>query len=154
MPFFNFSSPKKKTKNKSNNRCSILNSNVTGIIFIDINGNYYVNYNNNCYSIDKSCYTCKGKSIIYGTPLYNTFRLRYIREKNCRFECNNINWLPFGIGCIVNGDIITNDIESLFLIKKCFIENNDKSREAINFYKTNKEKLYEIYINKKLNECY
>ena len=154
MPSFNFSviaKVTKKNKSISNNKNIIVLHKVQGVIFINLQGNYRVELDNgDSYSIHKDCYSCKGHKEIYRQGELDKCRFIYVRHQGEYFECNSKHWLPFGVGCVVKGDIILNPITKLqsFMIKKCGVDfENAMSIAAMNFYRHN---IKEINANIKL----
>lgn len=154
MPSFNFSviaKVTKKNKNISNNNDVIVLRKVQGIIFIDLQGNYRVELDNGkSYPIHKDCYSCKGHKEIYRQGEFDKGRFIYVRHQGEYFECNSKHWLPFGVGCIVTGNVIEHHISKIqsFVIKKCGIDfENTMAINAMNFYRNN---IKEINTNIKL----
>jgi hypothetical protein len=154
MPSFSFSVIKKVTKkNKSisNNKDIIVLSKVRGIVFINLQGDYYVELENGeIYPINKDCYSCKGHKEIYRQGEFDRCRFIYVRHQGEYFECNTKHWLPFGIGCIVKGNVIQHHIskQKTFVIKKCGVDfDNPRAIAAMQFYKNN---IDEINTNIKL----
>ena len=154
MPSFNFSviaKVTKKNKSISNNKNIIVLHKVQGVVFIDLQGNYRVEFENGeSYPIHKDCYSCKGHKEIYRQGEFDKGRFIYVRGQGEYFECDSKHWLPFGVGCVVKGDIILNPISKLqsFMIKKCGVDfENVMSIAAINFYRHN---IKEINANIKL----
>ena len=154
MPSFSFSVIKKVTKkNKSisNNKDTIVLHKVQGVIFIDLQGNYRVEFENgkSC-PIHKDCYSCKGYKEIYRQGEFDKCRFIYVRHQGEYFECNTKHWLPFGVGCIVTGTVVQHPITKMqsFVIKKCGVNfENAMSIAAMSFYKHN---INEINANIKL----
>lgn len=142
MAYFNFKLPKKKDRKRVTKR--IGNKNVKGIIHISINGNYHVVDDNGVtYNINSSNFSCKNKEKIYRQGMFDKNNFCYIRSIDNRHEKDKNFWIPFGIGCVVVGDVIfdENDIPT-FDIKECNSDyNSEQSKEAIRFYK---EHLIEI----------
>ena len=148
MPSFNFSviaKVTKKNKSISNNKDVIVLHKIQGIIFIDLQGNYSVKLDNgDSYPIHKDCYSCKGHKEIYRQGEFDKGRFIYIRHQGEYFECDSKHWLPFGVGCIVKGNVIRNPITKIesFVIKKCGVNfENTMSINAMNFYRQNIEKI-------------
>lgn len=143
MPSFDFSLPRKKAKKrqavKSNNRLEVVLKNTEGIVWCDENGEYSVDINDGfTYPIHNSCYSCKKHARIYRRGVPFNDRFIYIRAIGEYHECNPKHYLPFAPGCIVIGDLVktSNNVSNLFIIKKCWTNpDNEKSREAIAFYK-------------------
>lgn len=154
MPSFSFYVIKKitkKNKSISNNKDTIVLHKVQGVIFIDLQGNYRVEFENGeSYPIHKDCYSCKGHKEIYRQGEFDKCRFIYVRHQGEYFECNTKHWLPFGVGCIVTGNVVQHPITKMqsFVIKKCGVNfENSMSIAAMNFYKHN---INEINANIKL----
>lgn len=154
MPSFTFSVIKKvtkKNKSVSNNTDIIVLHKVQGVVFIDLQGDYRVELDNgDSYPIHKDCYSCKGHKEIYRQGELDKGRFIYVRHQGEYFECNTKHWLPFGVGCIVKGNVVQHPITKLqsFMIKKCGVNfENPMSIAAMNFYRQN---IREINANIKL----
>ena len=67
-------------------------------------------------------------------------RFVWIRCKGECYECNPNLYLPFGVGCIVEGDVVF-DVKTLvemFYIKKCYTDPyNQDAKNALNHYRRN-----------------
>lgn len=154
MPSFTFSVIKKvtkKNKSVSNNTDVIVLHKVQGVVFIDLQGNYRVELDNgDSYQIHKDCYSCKGHKEIYRQGELDKGRFIYVRHQGEYFECDSKHWLPFGVGCIVKGNVIQHPITKIqsFMIKKCGVNfENPMAIDAMNFYRHN---IKEINANIKL----
>lgn len=151
MPTFNFSVvnvAKKKTpqKAKDNDAHKVIQKKVVGIVHIDIDANYYVIVDNQKYPIAEECYTCKDKCKLYRQGEYDYARVVWIRAID--FNSMNINyWLPFTVGCVVTGNIVSINNSNKFVITNVTDEITDKTHEAMVFYR---EHLKEI--NDKIRE--
>lgn len=152
MPTFDFSLPKKKdgkrTTTKNNSRSEIILKGVKGIVWCDENAKYSVDIGDGfMYPIHSSCFSCKGHACIYrrGVPFKDRFV--YIRNVGEYNERNINHYLPFAPGCVVIGNLVKSSlsISPLFVIKNCWIElDNEKSHEAIIFYKEHIEEINDI----------
>lgn len=156
MPTFNFSLSKKvireRKTSKNNNRGEvIIKDDVKGIVFINENAEYYVKVEDINYLIHKDSYSCKGKAKIYRQGYFDKGRFCSIRLVDDRKECDKNYWLPFGIGSTVIGTIINIYNINYFLIKDCFTEFNDESKNAITFYNNHLIEINNI-IRKRRNE--
>lgn len=159
MPSFDFSLVKKevnkrKTSNNTN-KYEVVEKNVVGIVWIDINANYYIKIGNKFYNINADCYSCKGRDIVYAQGFDDKRRVCIIRNPGEYIECNHNLYLPFAPGCIVSGDIIINHplTSKIFNIKKIWIElNNNDAHEALAFYKEHYKEINAIILKRKLNE--
>lgn len=157
MPIFNFSVSQKKVKQKketkSNNSIKVELKNIKGVVFINDNAEYYINADNGIdYKINDKSYSCKNKSIVYRVGEYDTKRVKRIRPLNNLLECNPNYWLPFGIGCVVVGNIINEGDDVTFVIHDCYTDlYNEKCKKAFNYYLDNIDKINTIIKNKRLN---
>lgn len=157
MPTFNFTiktikDPKRKaSKDNNGNKNKI--KNITGVVFIDLKANYYIVSNNNTYNIHNKSYSCKDIRNVYRQGEYDVKRFMWSRNNNELWELNNNFWLPFSVGCIVEGDLIYNIIDNkyYFMINKCYIDgNNNIAKEAFNFYKDNIKQINDEIRKKRL----
>ena len=159
MPSFNFSivkneSNKRKTYNNTK-KYEVVKKDVIGVVWIDINANYYIKVNNKFYNINSECYSCKGKDMIYAQGYDDKNRICIIRNPEKCTECNHNLYLPFAPGCIVSGDIIINNplTDKIFNIKKVWIDiNNDDAHEALAFYKEHYKEINAIILKRRFDE--
>lgn len=159
MPSFNFSINKKVNKKTIINKDNIIIKDVQGVVWIKEDGTYYINVSEKkakgLYNIHPKCYSCKGHNTLYRRCVPIKQRYIYIKSSDSYSQQSNYFFLPFDVGCTVIGDIIKNNITSVyfFVIKKCFIDfTNDESKNAILFYKEHINKINEIIKNKLLND--
>lgn len=158
MPTFNFSFIKKdynkRKANKNNKEYEVLRQNVIGVVNVTINAIHQVSVDGNIYNIKHSCYSCKGKDVVYRIG-HNEFRpLQYIRFKGEYKELDNLCWLPFAVGCIVKGNIVRNTIFNidLFDIKKVWLDyDNEEAHNALKFYREHLNEINDVIKTKKLN---
>lgn len=159
MPSFNFSivkneSNKRKTYNNTK-KYEVVKKDVVGVVWIDINANYYIKVNNKFYNINSECYSCKGKDMIYAQGYDDKNRICIIRSPEKCIECNHNLYLPFAPGCIVSGDIIINNplTAKIFNIKEVWIDiNNDDAHEALAFYKEHYKEINAIILKRRFDE--
>lgn len=159
MPSFNFSvvnkeSNKRKTYNNTK-KYEVVEKDLVGVVWIDINANYYIKVNNKFYNINSECYSCKGKTMIYAQGYDDKNRICIIRSPEKCIECNHNLYLPFAPGCIVSGDIIINNplTAKIFNIKEVWIDiNNDDAHEALAFYKEHYKEINAIILKRRFNE--
>lgn len=154
MPSFNFlpvNGNKAKRNAKKSYKSNILIKNVIGIVWIDRKAEYYVLVNNvDKYYIHSSCYSCVGKSQLYRQGNFDKSNLVYIRLYDNLVECDRYCWLPFGVGCIVKGNVILENNIKYFIIKHCDIAlDNKPSHEAMEFYLNNIEEINKLIISKR-----
>lgn len=139
MPTFNFSvvnvvKKQRPQKDKTDNTYQIIQRKVVGIIHIDIHANYYVIADNHKYTIAKECYTCKNIRKLYRQGEYDYARVVWIRAIDFN-EMNTNYWLPFTVGCVVIGNIVSNNITNKFIITDVSDEINDKTHDAMVYYR-------------------
>lgn len=148
MPEFSFSVVKKETKvakhKKSvENRLSILEKDKQGVIFIDIEGNYSVKVNNKFYNINPKNYNTQDVETIYLQRLSKDgHREAYVRSLDFAPKVDEKHYLPFTVGCEVDGNIVKNNLTNniYFDIKNVIMHSSDPdSKAAIKFYKENYE---------------
>lgn len=147
MPTFNFSIIKKESDKRKTSSKKVLEKNVKGIIWIDENAIYSVDINGTRYPIDIKCFSCKGKERIYRQGEYDKNRFVHIRTSDLCSECNPNFWLPFGVGCIVSGDLVSNHsvYDKVFVIKDCYTDTNDeKSHAALSYYREHLKEINDI----------
>lgn len=154
MPSFNFSIPKKVANKKfSKNKHKVILKDVKGVIWIDENAEYWVALDNFQYPIHPDCYSCKGKSTVYRQEECYKSNLKYIRNAGECYELNNNFWLPFGIGCVVCGDLIDiGKVSPVFIIKDCWTEYNNESHKALEFYRKHIKEINDIIRNRRKHE--
>lgn len=142
MPLINFNIAIKNNI-VPKHRDSIIAKNVIGVVWVTEDAEYYVKLDDGrTYKIHKDCYSCKGKSDIYSQAYDN--RILYIRCDNLCEQDNNY-WLPFGVGCVVKGNIIEiNKGIKFFYIKDCWLERNPNTGAAIDFLKEHLEEINRI----------
>lgn len=146
MPYFDFSVTKKQTNtnHKKAKQYTIIKRDIYGVVHIAITGMLFVNINNTVVPILKDCYNTAKKDKIFSLKLNkDSKRLCIVRNKNERLNYTNENYLPFAPGCVVYGNLLLNPYgTTLFNIKKVIIEwDNEESRIAFNYWKTNYEEI-------------
>lgn len=128
---FNFSSfgkPKvKKTSNDRNRK--LVEKNVKGVIGITLDANYYVQVENKQYTLTIESYDLKGKNVYYCRELQNNKILEIISLT--KQKRNQSKYLPFGVGCVVKGNIYNIFGKHRFNITK-IIEFSELSQEDYN----------------------
>lgn len=156
MPTFDFSiSKRKEVKSKktyTTSEYSILESSVTGVVYITLDACYNVKVNDINYSIMSKNFSCKGVSKVYRQLLDNNKqRVLYVRLDDNKCELGHNLYLPFAPGCVVIGNILehTKFKYKIFDIKKVLIDyDNVESQEAIKFYRDNYDVIQEKLILK------
>lgn len=145
MPTFNFSVVKKQNnrEHKPAKQYTTLKKEVTGVVWINIDGKFFVNVNETVVPILKECYSTKGKTYIFSRKLdTNGKRLCIVRIKN---ESTTLfdEYLPFCPGCIVTGDLLLNPYGiTLFNIKKVHLEyENSEAKSAFLYWKKNYDEI-------------
>jgi hypothetical protein len=141
MPVFSFSSVTSTRKNNTTPAIKILKSKVVGVVFIDLEGNYYINVDGNKHPINISNYSCIGKDPVYAkAPYIDNKRLSiYKGRKDKNSKDLSYGYLPFAPGCIVTGNIIANALfQETFDIKKVTRDRNyPLTKEAYLFWINN-----------------
>ena len=145
MPVFSFSPVNKPSKSKTNTSSSTkyetITPDVTGVVFMNLQGKYKVNVDKTLYNIAIEDYSCKGVVEIYEQTLVdNLTRVRHIRSERDRDDRDKTMYLPFTAGCCVNGRIVKHRTtgEIFVKIKKVFLDaDNELARDAIKFYRDN-----------------
>lgn len=139
MPSFNFVAVKKESKTKSKlSNNEIITRKVKGVIFINLNGDYYVKVGKEDYNITPESYSVKSKQIIYRRGYDLPTNLVYVRTVDNCIEQNPLYWTPFGVGSIVKGNAIINknDNTKTFVIDKIETDYTDEiAHEARLFYR-------------------
>lgn len=150
MPYFDFSLPKKQTAKKRGNNTTSYNvvvKAVNGIVWINVEADYFVDVEGKLYKIHKDNYSCKGKDKVYHQCQLNN-RVCYIRTKDNLVECSK-HWLPFAPGCIVFGNIVRIGFTEYFDIKKIWTDpDNSAAHDAIDFYNKHLNEIKVNYKNK------
>lgn len=146
MPSFSFTPVKKeikvaKHKKSVDDTIEVLVKNLTGIVFIDINGDYSVKVNGNNYNIHKDCYNTQGVSKIYLQRLSKDgYREIFVRPLDFAPKTDEKHYLPFTVGCEVCGKLIKNKITSevyFYINEVNMIHNDIEAKQALQFYKDN-----------------
>lgn len=144
MPSFNFNIVKRVNNNckkLSTSKYEIKYKNVQGVVFIDIDANYSVKVDNKYYPIRPSNFNTKGVTDIYSQFLNEKNQIvLYIRDVNNTPRVSKHCYLPFGVSCIVVGDVVCYKYTSILIfdIKKVYINyDNLDAKQAIKFYRDN-----------------
>lgn len=137
---FNYKDKTKTRKITNYDRYEIVEQELEGIVFIDINGNYSIKVNSITFPIKPECYNISKKKNIYHR-LYNG-RLLYTRY-DTKKELNKCWWIPFAPGCSVIGNIVKNRLDKKFFdIKKIWTDiHNEIAIQAYKFYINNIEEI-------------
>lgn len=128
---FNFSSfgkPKVKKTSSDINR-KLIERNVKGVIGITLDADYYVQVENKQYTLTIESYDLKGKNVYYCKELQNNKILEIISLT--KQKRNQAKYLPFGVGCVVKGNIYNIFGKHRFNITK-IIEFSELSQEDYN----------------------
>jgi hypothetical protein len=142
MAIFDFTISKKPRKSNSTTPViKIIESKVTGVVFIDLNGNYSVKVNGKYYTINIDNYNCKTADPVYSiNPTVDAKRLIIYRSRCSKDTDLSYGYLPFAPGSLVKGNIVTRDgyFGYIFNIKKVYREKgNAIATEAYNFWINN-----------------
>lgn len=130
--FSTFNKPKIKTTRNLPRR-EVVKKNIIGVIGITIDGNYYVDLNNENYQLTLESYEIKGKNIYYSKVLQENKTLEIIRL-NKRIV-NSKQYLPFAVGSIVKGNTYKILGIERFNINK-ILELKEIPEDLYNYYKT------------------
>lgn len=128
---FNFSSfgkPKVKKTSCDRNR-KLVERNIMGVIGINLDAAYYVQVGEIQYSLTLESYDLKGKNVYYCKELQNNKILEVISLT--KQKRNQRKYLPFGVGCVVKGNIYNIFGKHRFNITKV-IEFKELSQEDYN----------------------
>lgn len=155
MPTFNFNmsvTTDVVSKKRNYKKSKIVVKGANGVVWILKNAEYRVMVEDRWYMIHPNCYSCKGNARVYRQGENDHNRFVWIRCKDECAELNPNNYLPFGVGCIVEGDIVydTKTLIEMFYIKKCYTDPyNQISKDALTHYRNNIEKINEIIRNRR-----
>lgn len=111
--FSKFGKPKIKSNNLPRRRIA---TNLIGVIGIKLNGTYYVQIGDKQYDLTLESYDIKDKNVYYAKKLQNN-KIVEIITLNKR-TCNSKQYLPFGVGCIVKGNLYEILLKERFNISK------------------------------------
>ena len=143
MPTFNFNmsvTTNVVAKKRNYKKSKIVIKGAEGIVWLLKSADYRVIIDNKSYIIHPNCYSCKGNERVYRQGEDDNNRFVWIRCKGECYECNPNLYLPFGVGCIVEGDVVF-DVKTLvemFYIKKCYTDPyNQDAKYALNHYRRN-----------------
>ena len=141
MPTFNFTITKKASNSKNiSSKSNIIEKNVKGVVFIDLNKHYTVDVDGKIYNIDDKSFNTKGVKKVY--RLSKGQRILYIRGVDNTFFNQYPFWCPFAPGNCVEGNVINIGGNNVFHIKKVYDElNNHTAIKALHFYKENWKKI-------------
>ena len=141
--------PKKVKRSTSTSTIYKIHTKVEGVVGIELNGDYYVLFDDVKYKIKETNFNCLNVETVYSTNLYtNQTRLVVIRDKEHRLECYNDTYYPFAPGSCVIGDVITisGRFGYIFDIKKVY--RNPSNELAIKEYNNWKDNYETIKLNK------
>jgi len=100
--FSKFGKPRVKSTNSSPRR-EIVAKNIIGVIGIKLDGSYYIVTKDKEYLLTIESYELKGKNVYYARTLQNNRILNVISLS--KKLVNNKQYLPFGVGSIVKGNV-------------------------------------------------
>jgi len=132
----------KKQNNKSTKTTPSKLKNIKGVVWIDLEANYFVRVKDihgksKDYPITKSSYSCKDKESVFKFNENNSKILLWFRHE---FEKINLNykWKPFAPGVIVDGYIVKyNDKEYIEILNTDITTLTSDGSEAKAFYLEN-----------------
>lgn len=127
MPLWNFSKPAKvsRRKNKIPKSIAVMEKNIKAVVNLNDSLLYSAIFEDGRnILIHKSCYKCKGKQTIYSQCLVGKYKQRLMIHRIPDYCIEHRPYLPFAVGCVIEGDIILNQetIVFYFKIKKCYID--------------------------------
>lgn len=136
MPRWNFSISPQKNKNKTRKSKGYIIEILNAKAVVDINNRllYIACFEDGRrFLIHKDCYKCKNKQVIYSQCLVGEFKQRLIIHRIPSYCIEHRPYLPFAVGCVIEGDVIVNQdtLIRYFKIKKCYIDSNNKFADAI-----------------------
>lgn len=138
--------PTKKIHSSTQRKQSspIVERGVSGVIHITLDASYYIHIGEVNYPLSKECFNCKDRNILFYKGLYDDNNiLKTIRLQKCDKEeipC----YLPFSVGSYCKGDLIKENGEIRFNLKKilkCDKDTKPERVEAIKFFIRNYEEL-------------
>ena len=141
---FNIKSPTKTNRKSHRNTPlhKIIERNVEGICYVDIDGYFVCICNSKVYNFTKDSYKLYNGNL-YCTQLIDNKLLKTVRLKDIPKECYNPTYMmPFMAGVICKGDIIKNTVtnELQFSLKKTWTDwKNEQAKTYFKFYKNNYE---------------
>lgn len=146
MPTFTFAIKLKKQvhnyKNKKKANYDIVERKAKGVIKIDIEGNYYITFNDKNYPLTEDSYSFKGRLFYYSKKLHNGRFLCHYRSIDLINQELPDCYIPFCPGCCAKGSIIkVNGIEYFKIIKIFNDVYDEETHDARKFYYDNYEKI-------------
>lgn len=160
MPSFDFNPIviKPKEHNHKTNYVSgkyeIIQKDLTGVVTITLDAEYYVKVYNKLYRIIPENHNCEGIENVYPQILdEHKHRVLVVRTELLKRTKLPKIYKPFAPGVYVKGNVIKNNIthEEMFHIKKVYIERSDiDAVTALKFFRNNYEKISNAL--RKLNE--
>lgn len=124
MPTFklSISKPNKTVRSKITNKYEVIECKCDGIIVIDDNGVYKVNYKEKLYVITTESYNSRNKRTIYARWLDKYgHRIKIIRDVDNRRETNIKFYCAIAPGLIVRGKIVKSKFgPEMFHVVTCY----------------------------------
>lgn len=139
--FSTFNKPKVKTT-KNLPRREVVKKNIIGVIGITIDGNYYVDLNDENYQLTLESYDIKGKNVYYSKVLQENKTLEIIRLN--KRTINSKQYLPFAVGSVVKGSTYKILGVERFNINK-ILELKEIPEDLYNYYKTKIHKYKQFF---------
>lgn len=149
MAFFNFNVQEKATKkkNKDNLLRKVIEKNVAGVVWVNRDASYKVKIAGKVYDFTQESYSCKGRQFVFHT-FKDKNRYCHVRNPDKRDECDTRYWRPFTAGCIVLGNIVSEDGKELFDVKDITIDLQDhESHDALEYFRRNYDEIKENFLN-------
>ena len=142
---FNFSAfGKPKVKKTCDRTRKLVDKNVLGVIGIHIDGTYYAQVGSCQLPLTIESYELRGKNVFYSIELINN-KIQHIIQLN-KLRQNVKKYLPFGVGCIVKGNIYNIYNTHRFNISK-ILELNEVPDETVFNFKTMSHEKKEFFRN-------
>lgn len=148
---FNFSAPTVVEKPKKVRNPKI--KYIEGCVHINIEGDYYIVLEDNRkLEFSDESYDCTKTDLIYAKSLNKGHRVSILRETPYKSKLNKNMYTPFGVGCIVDGTITEDNKFQFNEIISPWV--NDKSKEALSFFKDNYKTIINNVKSKLKNDVY
>lgn len=154
MPEFNFKvqvvtkiPTGRKSKYKIITKTENVHVNIEGVVYINMNGSYYVKCEYGEFPIHPDCFSVAGVKVVYPKRLLDG--RRYLIRRDEYYGLPDINgYLPFSPGCKVKGNVVHNSIINLSFFKIKKVWEDDCDEECIAASRFYREHYNEIFKKK------